>query len=660
MPLKVPDLDILRFQGLVDAAKRALPDLCPTWTDHNVSDPGVTLIEAAAQQVDLLSYRLNRVPEHHLHGILKLLGVVPAPAAPARIRVTISNSGAGASDGSVLEPGTLLASGDPDVFFVVTARTVLPRAGDSPAAVEALIIELVSDRVIGVSEGVPGQRFSLDGDPLSPALWGDSTSARLEICAGGETWGEVLSFARRDERDTCYVWDPVTREVGFGPESELGTGSLARLGAVPPRGAEIKATYWSATDRRPQLLAAQDFCPGYVFGVSGHVFGGSGPESIQDALRRVGLGLMPLQRSVTLQDYASELSRRLPVLARIHVQDHPALPASLHDAAWVDADDPESSPGDQSVLQVRGSWGEGKAAVIRFRNPVYDSAGRSRLVRRAFLTLTPDRRAGHLTLSHSAIGKDEDISSLTWNRLEGLGHECLMTEEPHVDPRLTVSFDVTDHLNAHSNDELASFILTQQEDELPADIRLAVSDADGGLPPALTVAYRAPTTITVYAIPGDLDAEKPARLPEDLKRQIEAEAEGLSLIGAEVAVADPPYRPFRIEITVQLWQGDMQRAETEAAIERALRDYFHPLRGGDTREGWPWGRSINLGDVYRVLDAIPAVYAVIDARFKTVPDGEIPEADLSEIDLRDNELPHLDKVTVITTYSPSILDRSPL
>ena len=45
MALPAPNLDDRRFQDLVDDAKRLVQQRCPEWTDHNVSDPGVTLIE---------------------------------------------------------------------------------------------------------------------------------------------------------------------------------------------------------------------------------------------------------------------------------------------------------------------------------------------------------------------------------------------------------------------------------------------------------------------------------------------------------------------------------------------------------------------------------------------------------------------------------------
>ena len=69
MSLPAPNLDDRRFQDLVDDAKRLVQQRCPEWTDHNVSDPGVTLIEAFAWMTDQLLYRLNRVPGPQLRQV---------------------------------------------------------------------------------------------------------------------------------------------------------------------------------------------------------------------------------------------------------------------------------------------------------------------------------------------------------------------------------------------------------------------------------------------------------------------------------------------------------------------------------------------------------------------------------------------------------------
>ena len=88
MALPVPNLDDRRFQDLVDDAKRLVQQRCPEWTDHNVSDPGVTLIELFAWMTDQLLYRLNRVPDRNYVKFLELIGVRLFPPTAARCPVT--------------------------------------------------------------------------------------------------------------------------------------------------------------------------------------------------------------------------------------------------------------------------------------------------------------------------------------------------------------------------------------------------------------------------------------------------------------------------------------------------------------------------------------------------------------------------------------------
>ena len=62
MPLPVPNLDDRKFQELVDEAKRRIPRYAPAWTDHNVSDPGITLIELFAYRSQPASSVLAILP----------------------------------------------------------------------------------------------------------------------------------------------------------------------------------------------------------------------------------------------------------------------------------------------------------------------------------------------------------------------------------------------------------------------------------------------------------------------------------------------------------------------------------------------------------------------------------------------------------------------
>ena len=84
MPLPDPKLDDRQFQDIVNEAKMMIPRYCPEWTDHNVSDPGVTLIELFAWMTDLILYRVNRVPEKNYLRFMDLLGIRLKDAVPAR------------------------------------------------------------------------------------------------------------------------------------------------------------------------------------------------------------------------------------------------------------------------------------------------------------------------------------------------------------------------------------------------------------------------------------------------------------------------------------------------------------------------------------------------------------------------------------------------
>src|SRR6476469_3494186 len=87
MALPAPNLDDRRFQDLVDDAKRAVQRRCPEWTDHNVADPGVTLIELFADMTEQLLYRLNRGPDKTHLAFLALPGARLFPPAAAGVPV---------------------------------------------------------------------------------------------------------------------------------------------------------------------------------------------------------------------------------------------------------------------------------------------------------------------------------------------------------------------------------------------------------------------------------------------------------------------------------------------------------------------------------------------------------------------------------------------
>ena len=75
MRLPPIELDDRRFQDLVSEARMRINRACPEWTEHNVSDPGITLIELFAWMTEMTIYRLNRVPDKLHVALLDLLGI---------------------------------------------------------------------------------------------------------------------------------------------------------------------------------------------------------------------------------------------------------------------------------------------------------------------------------------------------------------------------------------------------------------------------------------------------------------------------------------------------------------------------------------------------------------------------------------------------------
>ncbi|HEY0189694.1 MAG TPA: hypothetical protein VGC42_01135, partial [Kofleriaceae bacterium] len=79
-----PKLDDRTFNDIVEEAISMIPRYSPEWTNHNPSDPGITLIELAAWMTDLLIYRLNQVPDKNYVAFLNMLGIKLRPPRAAR------------------------------------------------------------------------------------------------------------------------------------------------------------------------------------------------------------------------------------------------------------------------------------------------------------------------------------------------------------------------------------------------------------------------------------------------------------------------------------------------------------------------------------------------------------------------------------------------
>src|SRR5215470_14352852 len=121
MPLTLPNLDDLRWEDLVEEGRSLIPAYAPQWTNHNVSDPGITLVELFAYATERLMYQANRVTGQHTLEFLKLI------------------------NGRSIEL-------KPDCDSSVAKRNVVRSLGDSTRAVTVQDFEELARKVKGVSE----------------------------------------------------------------------------------------------------------------------------------------------------------------------------------------------------------------------------------------------------------------------------------------------------------------------------------------------------------------------------------------------------------------------------------------------------------------------------------------------------------------------------
>jgi predicted phage baseplate assembly protein len=90
MPLTPPVLDDRTFEEIFADVRRRIPRYAPEWTDHNESDPGITLLQLFSHLTEMTLYRLNKVPERNYVKFLRMLGVELLPARPARAEITFT------------------------------------------------------------------------------------------------------------------------------------------------------------------------------------------------------------------------------------------------------------------------------------------------------------------------------------------------------------------------------------------------------------------------------------------------------------------------------------------------------------------------------------------------------------------------------------------
>ena len=166
-------------------------------------------------------------------------------------------------------------------------------------------------------------------------------------------------------------------------------------------------------------------------------------------------------------------------------------------------------------------------------------------------------------------------------------------------------------------------------------------------PPAL--ASNQDGAVTVVILP-----ENDEDTPQPTEGQLRLVCDYLNarrLITTELYVVGPRYLELKtldLEVTAS---RDVDLKALHEIITQRLTTYFHPLRGGEDRRGWPFGHDIFFGNVYRQILSIAGVLRVLCLEITPAQGDEICD-DL--ISVPDGTLVYLPQtaINVKVNYDP--------
>jgi predicted phage baseplate assembly protein len=109
-------------------------------------------------------------------------------------------------------------------------------------------------------------------------------------------------------------------------------------------------------------------------------------------------------------------------------------------------------------------------------------------------------------------------------------------------------------------------------------------------------------------------------------------------LGARVVVEPPFYQGVTVVARLRAFRSADPGELTERALQM-LFDYFDPLIGGPNRDGWPFGRPVQTGEVFGVLQGLRGVDFVDDVRlYGADPRTGERGAAVSRLELGENAL----------------------
>jgi predicted phage baseplate assembly protein len=611
MTIPAPHLDDRRFQDLVDDAKRLVMDRCPGWTDHNVSDPGVTLIEAFAFMTDQLLYRLNRVPDRLYAKFLELIGIRLFPPTAARTGVTFWLS-APATSTLVVPAGTrsatLRGDGDDPVVFstlrdlsivAVDLHRVATRSAEDDGVrdrTEALSVH--TDFAVFSTSPEPGDLLYVGLDRAAPA---NAVALRFDCEIDG------VGVDPTDPPLAWEAWNGTSWEPCEVDRDE--TGGLNRRGDIvlhlPSDHAESVVDGEHAGWIRARVLEARPDQPRYTSspvlrGLAAMTVGGTAPSAHADVVAVEAIGEstgQPGQR------------HRIPSGALVDTGRDPVVEVSTADGweSWETVTDfVDHGPDDRVVILDRAAGEIEFAPTVRLVDGTVRAYGAIPPARAAIrvreIAVGGGARGNVAAHAIKTLKSSIPFVRSVTNRKPAIGG---VDAESVDEARVRGPLQLRTRSRAVTAEDFE--LLTREAAPEVARVRCvpAASAVDAG-------------HVTVCIVPAAPRPDGRLRfedlLPVDTTLEaIAARLDAARVIGSDVHVEPPTYQGVTVVARLRASaRADADRVRSDAVD--ALHRYFDPLVGGPDGRGWPWGRPAQSGDAFGVLQRIVGVDVVEDVR----------------------------------------------
>jgi predicted phage baseplate assembly protein len=613
MALPAPDLDDRRFQDLVDDAKRMVMRRCPEWSDHNVSDPGITLIETFAYLTDQLLFRLNRVPDRLYLKFLDLIGLRLLPPVPASAPVTFWLS-APASIELTIATGTATATArtetaDSVIFSTTEDLTIVPCLLQYLRSRPATDGTPAADHTEKLRLGSSFPAFSPRPVPEDALYLG--LSEPVPRCAVRLDFRGHIDGVGVDPDWPPLVWEAWAGEDWTACEvSSDATGGLNKAGAIVvhlPAGHTaslvdgVRAGWLRARVTEPEADQPVYSSSPVVDGLTACTIGGTSPAIHAEIISDEALGVA---EGVAGARFALP---RTPVLT---AGAPPEIQVSSDDGwqDWSPVDTfADSLPDDRHYLLDSTTGTVTFGPAVRLADGTvrqYGAVPAAGAVVRAHRYCVGggaqgNVAAGAISTLKSSIPFVAGVGNLR-RAMGGTDGETM--EQAKVRAPLL--------LRTRSRAVTAEDyeIIAREAAPEVCRIRCLTAGEDGVEPGAVRV-------LVVPNAPGDGGRLVLGNLvpSEGTLERISQRLDQVRLIGTRVVVEPPRYLGVTVVgRLVARPRNSASRVQSEALD--ALYAYLNPLTGGPDGTGWPFGRAVHAGEVFATLQNVRGVEVVEDVR----------------------------------------------